>query len=288
LTVSSHGHPLASMGGICIKVDIVANCHVILRFAIDMFTKRPLPESRKMELSKTTDIASNTSPVSALMTMFYDPRRAFAMLEPKRHAWLPLVLLILSSTALMLWYFSVVDFSWLMDQIFASIKDASKREQAKGMMSKSMMQTTTVITSLVTYPAISALIGVYFMIVGKSTNKDVSFGAGFALSAWAFVPALLMLPMGAVAIAMASGGQLGFSELNPLSVNQLFFHHDMAHPMTGVLDSINATSLWSVFLMVVGYQVWAKAARATALKVVLIPYFTIYVLWFAFALSKAA
>lgn len=254
---------------------------------IAVFTTTTSGES-KMELSKTTDIASNTSPFSALIAMFYDPRRAFAMLEPKRHAWLPLLLLILSSTVLMFWYFSVVDFSWLMDQLFAAVKDPAKRDQARAMMSKSMMQTTAVITTLVSYPATCALAGVYFMIVGKSTNKDVSFGTGFALSAWAFVPALLMLPLGAVAIVMASGGQLGFSELNPLSLNQLIFHHEAAHPMASVLDSINVTSLWSVFLMVVGYQVWAKVARATALKVVLIPYLIIYGLWFAFALSKAA
>ena len=241
-----------------------------------------------MELTKTTDVTRNTSPVSALTTMFYDPRRAFAMLAPKRHAWLPLVLLVMSITVLMFWYFSVVDFSWLADQMFAAIKDATRREQAKAVMSKSMMQTTTVISSLLTYPAICALGGVYFMIVGKSTNKDVSFGTGFALSAWAYVPALLMLPLGAVAIAMASGGQLGFSELNPLSVNQLFFHHEMTHPMAGVLDSINVISLWTMFLLVTGYQVWAKASRSAALKVVLIPYAIVYTAWFAYALSQTA
>ncbi|WP_426105868.1 hypothetical protein [Massilia sp. TSP1-1-2] len=64
-----------------------------------------------MELTKSTDTASNASPVSALGTMFYDPSRAFAMLEPKRHAWPPLVLLIVTAMALMTWYFNVVDFA---------------------------------------------------------------------------------------------------------------------------------------------------------------------------------
>lgn len=240
-----------------------------------------------MELTNTIAPATN-SPVSALITMFYDPSRAFAMLQPKRHAWLPLVLLIVSTIALMIWYFNVVDFSWLMDQILATMKDASQRAQAKGMMTKGMMQTTTLISTVLMYPAICAITGVYFMLVGKSINKDVSFGTGFALTAWAYVPALLMLPLGAVAIAMATGGQLNFSELNPLSVNQLFFHHEMTHPMAGVLDSISLISLWSAFLMVIGFQVWGKVARATALKVVLIPYAIIYAAWFAYALSKAA
>lgn len=241
-----------------------------------------------MELTKSTDTASNASPVSALGTMFYDPSRAFAMLEPKRHAWLPLVLLIVTAMALMTWYFNVVDFAWLMDQMFATVKDAAQREQAKGMMTKGMMQIITLISTVAMYPTVCAVAGLYFMMVGKFINKDVSFGTGFALSAWASVPGLLMLPLGAVAIVLASGGQLSFSELNPLSVNQLFFHHEMTHPMAGVLDSINLTSLWSVFLTVIGFQVWAKVARGTAIKVVLIPYAIIYGIWFAYALSKAA
>jgi hypothetical protein len=32
-------------------------------------------------------------------------------------------------------------------------------------------------------------------------------------------------------------------------------------------------------LLVIGYQVWAKASRATAIKVVLIPYAVVYAIW---------
>ncbi|MEJ7804588.1 MAG: YIP1 family protein [Telluria sp.] len=239
-----------------------------------------------MELTKTTDSTSNSSPVSALFAMLYEPSRAFAMLEPKRHAWLPLGLIMVAMTALFSWYFSVVDFSWFMDQMLAAMKPA-ERDVAKGVMTKTMMQTTTLVSGVVSYPIVCAVAGLYFMLAGKFINQNVSFGTGFALSAWASVPGLLLLPLGAVAIAMASGGQLGFSELNPLSVNQLFFQYDMAHPMAGLLDTLNATSFWSVFLTVVGFQVWAKVARSTALKVVLIPYVTIYAIWFAFAMSQA-
>ena len=240
-----------------------------------------------MELTKTTEIASNASPFSALFAMFYEPSRAFAMLEPKRHAWLPLVLLMVCTATLMTWYFSVVDFSWLLDQMLATMKPGD-RDAARGMMTKGFLQTSTLVSTVVMYPVVCAVAGVYFMLVGKSINKDVGFGSGFALSAWAAVPGLLMLPMGAIAISMASGGQLGFSELNPLSINQLFFHHEMHHPMASVLDSIGLTSIWSLFLTIIGFQVWAKASRATALKVVLIPYAVIYGIWFAVALSKAA
>lgn len=240
-----------------------------------------------MELTKTTEVTS-TSPVSALFAMFYEPGRAFAMLEPKRHAWLPLVLLILATTSLMLWYFSAVDFSWLLDQMLASIKDAEQREMTKSMMTKTMMMVSAVGGSVVMFPIAFALSGLYFMLAGKVLNKDVSFGTGFALSTWASVPSLLLLPLGAMAILFASNGQLGFSELNPLSLNQLIFHYDMAHPMAGLLDNINASSIWTMILTIVGFQVWAKVPRSTAIIVVLIPYLTIYGIWFAFAMSKAA
>ncbi len=239
-----------------------------------------------MDLTKSSDGSGKASPVNCLVTMFFDPARAFAMLEPKRYIWFPLALLCVATAILMTAYFNVVDFSWFMNQTLASIENAEQREQTIKMMSKPLMQGITTISALIMYPAMCALAGLYFMIVGKSMNKDVSFETGLALSAWASVPGLLALPMGAIAIAMSSGGQIGFSELNPLSLNQLFFNYDMMHPRAGLFDSINLFSLWSIFLTVIGFQVWAKVARSTALKVVLTPYLIIYGLWFAFAMSR--
>lgn len=241
-----------------------------------------------MELAKTTDTPGNASPVSALFAMFYEPGRAFAMLDPKRHLWIPLVLLILSSAALMTWYFSVVDFPWFLDQMLSTIKDVAQRDAAKGMMNKSFLQISSTFGAVVMYPFMFAVAGLYFLIAGKAINKEINFETGLALSAWASVPALLVFPMGIIAITMASNGQVSFSELNPLSLNQLFFQYDMSNPMTGLLDSISLLSIWSAVLTVIGFQVWTKATRATAVKVVLIPYIVIYGIWFAFAMSKAA
>jgi hypothetical protein len=42
--------------------------------------------------------------------------------------------------------------------------------------------------------------------------------------------------------------------------------------------------------MVIGYEIWAKAKRSTAISVIVVPYAVIYGLWFAisFVMSKAA
>ena len=241
-----------------------------------------------MELTKTAETGS-ASPFSALITMFYEPAKTFASLEHRRAAWLPLVVLMLSTAALMTWYFNIVDFAWLMDQMFATIKDPAAREKAAGMMSKQMMQISGIGGALIGMPVIFALMGVYFMFAGKVQSKEFTFGKGFALAAWSSLPTLLAFPLGAMQIMLSSNGQMGFSDLNPLSLNTLFFHHPMGHPMASLFDSISVPSIWSAVLMVIGFELWAKAKRSTAIMVVAIPYAVIYGVWLAVALmSKAA
>lgn len=241
-----------------------------------------------MELTKTTDTTSSNSPFNALTVMFYEPTKAFGMLEPRRHAWLPLLLIIVTTCVLMLWYFSMVDIPWLAQQMNAGIPDPAAREQAEKMLSKGVLMGGSLVGTVIGTPLITALIGVYFMLVAKAMSKDFTFGSGFALAAWSYVPGLLILPLGAIQILLASNNQISYSQLNPLSLNQIFFQYGMAHPLAAVLDAINFSTIWGIVLLVTGFQVWAKVSRATALKVVLIPYATIFGLWFAFALSKAA
>ncbi len=242
-----------------------------------------------MELTKSPATLSAThSPFAALISMFYEPARAFSMLEGKRYAWLPLVLTMMSSAVLMFWYFNVVDFAWMIDTMFASIKEPAAREQASSMMSKGTMQTMGIASSLVIFPLFCALYGAYFMLVAKAMNKDsFGFGAGFALSAWSAVPGLLGLPIGAMQIMLSSNNQLTTSELNPLTLNQLFFQYPMMHPLSGPLEMLSVYFFWSMFLMIIGFHVWAKVSLSTAAKVVLIPHVTVFGLWLAYGLSTS-
>lgn len=238
-----------------------------------------------MELTNSL-AAPKASAFDALITMFYDPARAFAMLEARTMAWFPLLLLSASTGALIMWYFSIVDFAWFQDQLLATVKEAEAREQAVKMMSSKVISMTTLTFGVLALPFACAVFGIYFMIAGNFINKQIGFAGAFALSAWAAVPSLLLFPLGAIQILLAANGQLGYSELNPLSVNQLVFQHPMTHPMAAVLDSLSVTGLWSIVLAVIGFQVWTKVSRATALKVVLPPFVVFYGVWLAYALSQ--
>lgn len=240
-----------------------------------------------MSIQNTVQTTSQ-SPMSALITMFYEPGKTFEALDSKPRGWFPMVVLILSTLALTVWYFSIVDFEWLRDQALASLSSSAEREAAAKVMTKTVFQTSAIGGTVVMFPAIFALMAVYLMIVSKTMTNGLSFGKSFALAAWSSVPTLLLLPLGALQIVLASSGQLSFSDLNPLSLNQLAFHYEMSHPLAGPTDSLNLMTLWSMALLVIGFEVWAKVKRATALKVVLIPYLLFFGVWFAIGLSRAA
>ena len=106
-----------------------------------------------MEMAKTTADTPN-SPFTALMTMVYDPMRAFAMLEHRRAVWLPLLLVMLSSAGLLMWYYAAVDFEWLKDKMVSAMTTATaeQRQQAGSMMSKGMIQTTSLLGAVIGIP----------------------------------------------------------------------------------------------------------------------------------------
>ncbi len=240
-----------------------------------------------MELTKTADTSSN-SPVAALITMFYDPMKAFEMLRERRAVWLPLLLTIGLSAALMFYYYAVVDFDWVKERMMATITDPAQREQSVSMMTKTVVMASSMGSTLLGIPLMCAIMGLYFMIGGKMTSADFSFGKGFALAAWSSVPMIITSVLGLMQIMLISNGKVEFTDLNPLTLNQLFFHIEMGKPWAALLESVSLATVWQVILLIIGFQVWAKVSRATAMKVTLAPYVIIYGIWIAYSMMSSA
>jgi hypothetical protein len=241
----------------------------------------------KMELANPVSTRSD-SPLAILASMFYEPGAAFAALERRRFPIFITALLIASSCILVIWYFNVVDFAWLIEQTFAVIENVAQREQAQKLVTKTMVLAGALGGSVVGTPAVLAALALYFSLVGKVMNKNLTFETGFALSAWAFAPSLLLLPLGIIQIMLSANGQLGLDQLNPLSLNQLVFHFPLGHPLASPLGFASVTSVWTLVLLIIGFASWMKVSRASAIKVVLLPVVAIYGGWLAFALSKVA
>lgn len=200
--------------------------------------------------------------------------------------WFPIAAVLVSSCALILWHYSIVDFPWLVDQLLATISSAEEREQTAEFLSKNMMIVSSLASALVSYSAIVVILGGYLMIASKVLAHGISFGKGLALAAWSSIPHLLLFPLGAIQVLLASSGRIGVSALNPISLNQLFFRFDMAHPLAILMDSVSLTTIWGIFLLVIGFEVWANVKRSTAILVVVVPHLVVYGPWFIYGMSK--
>jgi hypothetical protein len=235
---------------------------------------------------QVTDVQS--SAFGTLTAMFMEPGRAFAAIEKRSMVWLPLVLTALCTTTLLMWYFQSVDFVWLLDRMTAAIPDPAAREKVASFMTKTTMQVSSVAGAFIVTPLVYILMAVYFLVVAKIRKLEFGFTKWFSFVAWASVPGLLLLPLGAMQILMAHNGQLGLDQLNPVTLNQLFFHIEMGHPWASLLDSINIASIWTAVLLVVGFQAWSKSSRANSIMIVALPYGVIYGVWSIVSLMSKA
>jgi hypothetical protein len=233
---------------------------------------------------------ASASPFGAVVSMFYEPTATFNRLASRRAAWLPALLLVLSMSTITYWYFGhFVDFEWLQADMLASVTDPAMREkQAQADVPRAVMTYGSAFGAGAGMLVSCAIVGLYLLLVGKVCNIDFGFKKGFALAAWASLPIVLMLPLGALQMMVASSNQIPYESLFPLSLNQLLFHYERAHPMAALLESLSILSAWNIVLLVIGYQAWAGVKRATALKIILPPYALVYGIWFAYALSKTA
>lgn len=241
-----------------------------------------------MELTQQS-ASPPASPFSALPRLFYEPGQAFALLAQHRSTWIPVSAVLTANAGLLLWYFlRFVDYAWFEEQLLSGVTDPAERQQQLGAISQQSMAVMSAAGNAVAILGMYALSGLYLMIVGKIRNRELSFGKGFSLSAWASLPSVLLLPLGATQMLLASHRQMPVEALNPATLNQLLFRFEASHPLAGLLESLSVPFFWNLALLVIGYQAWTGSARGSALRIVLLPYAAIYGVWLVYALSRIA
>jgi len=228
--------------------------------------------------------------MNTLVAVFLEPAKAFAAVRERSMIWLPLLLLIGGNIALMAWYYSVVDFPWLQDHLISGMGNVPPEQAAavKGFMQRGTMTISAIVGIAVAVPAILLISAVYYLLVGKAMGNEFSFGKWFAFSTWASVPALLLIPVGAVQILSHGNGQLAPELINPLNLNTLLFGLPLDNAWAGLLNSISVATIWSLVVSVIGYRVWTARSTLASALVVLVPYLVIYGIWAAFAAMRAA
>jgi hypothetical protein len=222
-------------------------------------------------------------------TVLTSPTAAFTELRERPRFLVPMLMIILAMVLQMFWYYNVVDIAWLKDHMFngnarMDAMPTEARERFLGAMSKNMLMWPSIIGMAIMVPLMFVLISAYYLLAGKITNVQYSFKHWMALSAWSSLPMLIGLAAGSIMLLMqGSNAQMGPSELQILSANELFFQLSPAHPGAQLLMQLNPITFWTWALSIIAVKLWSNRSWVYSSVFVLLPIVVIFGGWALFA-----
>ena len=230
----------------------------------------------------------SNNPLSLVLPIFIEPKKAFEEILKKGHIWFPLLVLSLVSAGMLYWYFQTVDFPWLLDQMIAAQPDmkADAKEVFLKMMTRPMMTWSTVIGALIGVPLMAAIGAAYLTISAKMIGSELRFEKWLAFSAWTMMPSLIGTLLMGVQIA-SSNGQVTPEGLDMLSVNYLIAHQDNLSSWGKFFNTLHLTYFWTIFVSFVGLRTWTDRSTRTCAIIAALPYVIIFGGWAAFLLAFA-
>jgi len=211
-----------------------------------------------------------------------EPSPTFVRLKERTRAWLPLLLTILLTLAVMVWWARTVDLTWLREHALAARPDAKPEERAAiaSFMTPNSVLWSTVLGTVIGTPVMLAIVALYYFLASKVMGESIGYGKWFGFVAWTGIPRLLALPLWALQI-VTSHGQAALEDLNMVSLNYLVFHLPATSPWAGIVNGVDLTAIWTIVLSVIGLKAWTGRPTATCVTVALIPWVVVYGLWAA-------
>lgn len=228
---------------------------------------------------------NNLAVATALAT---SPTTAFAELRERPRFWFPLLAMVISTAVMIVWYYGVVDVDWLKEQMFGNNPDmqklpAEQRAAAMQFVGKNTMMIGGVIGATVAIPVVYLINSLYLLLVAKITKLPFGFKHWFTLTCWSALPGLLGAVAAIVLLLLRSNDQVGPGILQPLGLNELFFHRPLGSPGQGFLDALNIPGMLGWILAIIGLRTWSQRSWLFCSVVVLIPAVLIFGIWAMFA-----
>lgn len=225
-----------------------------------------------------------------LVNIFVSPSEAFQNLKANPTAWLPLLVLFVSWVFFWNYYYSAVDYPWLVDRLIEQktydVSGEEREQVVKGI--KALKPGALIIISSISVLLILTVLilitSVYLVIVSAVVDDSYRFKNWFAFASWTSMPSLLAILCMLVNFSLTSNQQIGPDQLNPLSLNNLVFNVDAHNKFKTLLDGLDLTILWSWGLMIWGYHLWTKKSLTTSTIIILIPSALVYGIWLLVAI----
>lgn len=213
-------------------------------------------------------------------SILIDPKKGFSDALKQRVGSLlfPLFAAILFTTLLNVFYYYRVDFHWLMGELTAGVP-----EQQRLSMVEALTPARLIAVSLVSVIALAILVNsarafIYWVIL-KVRGDSQRFVRLLALTMWSTAPVALILPAGIINILLVSNGHIAPNNVNPVSLNQLFFGLPSTSQWGSLLSSFSLVNVWEVFLIVIGLRVVTSMSTLRAILVALVPDVVFYGIW---------
>ena len=216
-----------------------------------------------------------------LIDILAAPEAMFARLKDKPTFWLPLVLMIISTTAATAGYLLLNDEGYVRDQIIEQAlarnpdMPAEQQRAIERSMENISIRTQAIISCmaiLLAVPAITALYAGYLVLMNKFSSKQFGFHHWFALACWIGIPNALAGLASLAVLLTDANGQVSQAELQPLSITGLLGLSTDSQ----MLQQVNLLTLWSLALAAIGYGVIAGKDLLTSAAITWAPYLLIY------------
>jgi hypothetical protein len=150
-----------------------------------------------------------------------------------------------------------------------------------------MLLASGVIGTAIGLPMVLAVQAAYCMLAGKITNVQKSFLHWFSLLSWSNIPVLAGAVAGMALLATQSNPvQISPSELQMLSLNELFFHLGPSEPGYSLFSALSLLNLWTWGLAIFGVRAWSNRSWTFSAVFVLLPFVVMYGAWAFFALKS--
>lgn len=224
-----------------------------------------------------------------------EPRKAFAELAERPRILMPLLLGVLATAGITLWFYHSVDAEWLVDsQLRAS---AAARQLSEAQIAERAKSATENPGRIATIATVGAAIGVviayllvsvYYLLAGKVTNVQRSFGQWMAFTCWTSLPPLVLTVLAAaIALTSATSGQIAPGDIKALSLNALLFHKAAGDPGYALWTQVGVPEILSAWLGIVGVREWSRRSWVFATIFVLLPSAVILGIVALFAMGRS-
>jgi len=225
-----------------------------------------------------------TNIIGIYTSLLYTPEKGFAE-ALKQRVWtlfFPLLLAILITAVINIYYYNNVDMPWLLKQMVANAPKEQKQTILDTLTKTRLVGISLVGVFLLTV-SINLFRGFVYWVILKVSGDGIPFVRLFAIVMWSTAPLLLILPASMLNISISPAGMLP-NDVNPVSLNQLFFKLAGDSPWGQLLSTFSLINLWELFLIIVGLRIATTRTTLQAFSIAILPEVIVYGVWIAFLL----